>query len=182
MTSEEKIRRVDPSALKVIFYGDPRLREICTPVEEVDDAVRALVERMFELMFEGRGVGLAAPQVGVTVRIFVASPTFEEDDRHAFINPEIIASEGWQEGDEGCLSFPGISCNIKRRKIVTVRALNLDGDVFEETGEDLAARIFQHEIDHLDGRLLVDRMGSIAKLAHRGALKELEERYTKAAT
>ncbi len=172
--SIEKIRQADLSSLEIIHYGDPRLKEICTPLEEVDDSVGALVERMFELMFASRGVGLAGPQVGVTVRLFIASPTFQQDDRHVCINPEIV----WEEG---CLSFPGISCKIKRRNIVTVRALGLKGEQFKQTREELAARIFQHEIDHLDGKLLVDRMGSIAKLTHRRALKELQQRYARTA-
>lgn len=177
MSSEEKIRRADLTDLAVIRYPDPRLREACTPVEDVDDSVRALAKRMFELMFASRGVGLAAPQVGVTVRLFIASPTFEEDDRRVYIDPEIIALDGAQDGEEGCLSFPGISCKIKRKKIATIRALGLDGEIFEETGEDLAARIFQHESDHLDGKLLVDRMGSVARMANRRALKDLEGRF-----
>lgn len=167
----------DPASLCIIRYPDPRLRQICEPLEKVDDSVRAVIDRMFELMFESRGVGLAAPQVGLTVRLFVASPTFVPDDRRVYVNPEIIASDGVQDSDEGCLSFPDISCRIKRKRVVTVQAMGRDGKAFEETGEDLAARIFQHEIDHLDGRLLVDRMGTVAKLANRRALKELEEAF-----
>ena len=110
-----------------------------------------------------------------------ASPTFQQDDRHVCINPEIVWGEGWQNEEEGCLSFPGISCKIKRRNIVTVRALDLKGEQFEQTREELAARIFQHEIDHLDGRLLVDRMGSVAKLTHRRAVKALQHRYASTA-
>ncbi len=174
----EKIRQVDPDALGIVCYPDPRLTEVCTPVETVDDSVRSLLDRMFSLMFANRGVGLAAPQVGVTVRLFVASPTFEPDDRRVYINPEIISAEGLQDDEEGCLSFPGVACKVKRQRIATVRALGPDGEPFEETGEDLLARIYQHEIDHLDGRLLVDRMGSVAKLANRKALRQLEESFT----
>ena len=82
-----------------------------------------------------------------------------------------------EEREEGCLSFPGITCRIKRHNIVTVQALDLEGEIFEETGEGLVARIFQHEIDHLDGRLLVDRMSSVAKLSNRKALKELQQQF-----
>lgn len=177
MEPNAKIRGVDLASLGIIHYPDPRLMEVCTPVDEVDDAVRALAGRMLELMFASKGVGLAAPQVGITVRLFVASPTFEPEDRRIYINPEIISAEGVQDGDEGCLSFPGISCKVKRKKIATIRALNLRGERFEETGEDLTARILQHETDHLDGRLLVDRMGSVARLANRRVLKELEEAF-----
>jgi peptide deformylase len=173
----EKILQAEISHVRILRYPDPRLREVCTPVDVVDDSVRALIDRMFELMFESKGVGLAAPQVGVTVRLFIASPTFEEDDRRVYINPQIIAADGVQDGDEGCLSFPGIACKIKRKKHATIRALDRDGKEFEETGEDLLARIFQHENDHLDGRLLVDRMGTVARLANRRAIKDLEEAF-----
>lgn len=177
MTAREKILESPVSQLRIIRYPDPRLRELCTAVEDVDEAVVALAERMLELMFAGRGVGLAAPQAGVTVRLFVASPTFDPSDRRVYINPEILSSDGTQDGDEGCLSFPGIFSKVKRANLATVRALGLDGEVFEETGEELTARIFQHEIDHLDGRLLVDRMGSVSRLANRRALKELESEF-----
>jgi peptide deformylase len=172
-----KIKSVEIASLGIIKYPDPRLRELCTPVEEVDDDVRWLVARMFELMFPSRGVGLAAPQVGVTLRLFVASPRLDESDRRVYINPEIVAVEGAQNGEEGCLSFPSITCKVKRYDRATIRALGLDGEPFEETGEELTARIFQHETDHLDGRLLVDRMSSVAKLANRRALKDLEDEF-----
>ena len=176
----DKIIQADVAALQILRYPDPHLLEVCTPVEGVDDRVRALIDRMFELMFRARGVGLAAPQVGVTVRLFVASPTFQPDDRHVFINPEILSGEGTQDGDEGCLSFPGIACKIRRRKTVTVRAIGRDGRVFQQTASDLLGRIIQHECDHLDGKLLIHRMGTVAKLANRRALKELEEAFATA--
>ncbi len=173
----DKALDADPASLCIVRYPDPRLSQICMPLEKVDDSVRAVIDRMFELMFGFRGVGLAAPQVGLLVRMFVASPTFDPGDRRVYVNPEIIASDGMQDGDEGCLSFPNISCRVKRKRVVTIRATGRDGKAFEETGEDLAARIFQHESDHLDGRLLIDRMGTVAKLANRRALKELEEAF-----
>ena len=177
MSSSDKIQAVDLGALAIVRWPDPRLNEICTPIDRFDDALRRLVERMFELMFAGRGVGLAGSQVGVTVRLFIASPTFTFDDQQIFINPQIISAEGSQTGEEGCLSFPDITAKIKRSNIVTVRAMGLDGAEFERTGEALAARIFQHEIDHLDGRLLIDRMPSLAKLANRRALKDLRDQF-----
>jgi peptide deformylase len=160
MTGNEKISEAVAAGLErlaIIKYPDPRLREMCSEIGEVNDEVRALAERMFELMFESRGVGLAAPQVGITSRMFVASPSFAEDDRRVYINPRIVDLAGSQDGEEGCLSFPGVAC--------------------KETGEELVARIFQHETDHLDGRLLVERMGSVARLANRRLLKDLETAY-----
>ncbi|MBS3822146.1 MAG: peptide deformylase, partial [Phycisphaerae bacterium] len=132
---------------------------------------------MTDLMFTSRGVGLAAPQVGVTVRLFMASPTFDRDDLHVYINPEIIHTSGEQDDEEGCLSFPSIYCKIRRAQSIVIRATNLDGEVFEQECDDLHARICQHELDHLDGLLLVDRMGSVARLANRKALKALQAEY-----
>jgi len=151
---------------------------MCAPVEDpASPAVGRLLERMWELIVRHQGVGLAGPQVGVTARLFVTSPTCQSSDLHTYINPHIISAEGSQDEPEGCLSFPGISCAIKRSNIVTVEATGPDGLVFQETAEGLPARIIQHECDHLDGRLLVDRMGSVAKLTNRKALKQLEAEY-----
>ena len=176
MSQDDGITGLDVSALRLIYYPDPRLKEICTAVQDpADRAVRRLLERMWELIVRHKGVGLAGPQVGVTARLFVTSPTCQSGDLHAYINPRIISTEGSQDEPEGCLSFPGICCKVKRKSIVTIRALDRDGREFERTGEELLARIFQHETDHLDGTLLVDRMGSVARLANRRALRELEE-------
>ena len=181
MSQDDKIAGLDVSKLRLIHYPDPRLKEVCEPVRDPSArGVRRLIERMWELLIKHSGVGLAGPQVGVTVRLFVTSPTCQTGDLHAYINPRIVSAEGSQEEPEGCLSFPGISCPIKRSNIVTVEAVRPDGEIFRETAEGLAARIIQHECDHLDGRLLVDRMGSVAKLTNRRALKQLEADFAKA--
>ena len=179
MDLNETIRKLDLPALRILRYPDPRLREPGVDLPRIDEAVRALVDRMFELTFQAHGVGLAAPQVGLAARLFIASPSFQEDDRRVYINPHLVSLEGSQENEEGCLSFPGITCRVKRYNFATIRAMNLDGALFEESGEELVARIFQHEMDHLEGRLLADRMGSVAKLANRRALKDLEEAFVK---
>ncbi|MCK4625701.1 MAG: peptide deformylase [Phycisphaerae bacterium] len=173
------ISEIDLSALKVVKYPDPRLREVCTAVEEFDDSLRGFVERMFEIMYASNGVGLAAPQVGQTIRLFIANPTAEPGGEYegVYINPEIIERSGSDVGDEGCLSFPGMSCKIKRAEAVTIRAANLNGETFTQTAEGLQARIFQHESDHLDGILLSDRMSTVAKITNRRLLKDLEEDY-----
>jgi peptide deformylase len=178
MAARAKIRAADIAALEIIHYPDPKLRQKSVPVAKVDQAIRLLVDKMFELMFAAHGVGLAATQVGLTIRLFVASPAFEPSDRRVYVNPEIVSTEDAQEADEGCLSFPGITCKIKRPSRVTIRATDLDGNVFEETAEGLAARVLLHEIDHLDGRLLIDRMSIVAKLANRVALKDLEDQFS----
>ncbi len=179
MTAKEKITAAcdDLDALSIIRYPDPRLKEVCSPVETIDDDVRRLIDRMTELMFDTSGVGLAAPQVGVTVRLFLASPSFREDDLHVYINPTLVDSDGQVTDEEGCLSFPQIFTKVKRARRVTVRALGRDGEPFTQDLEDLHARIVQHEGDHLDGVLLVDRMGSVAKMGHRKALSVLEEAF-----
>lgn len=175
--SPERILDVDPAGLVVVKYPDPILNQVAAPLPGVDDSVRAVIDRMFEIMFETRGVGLAGPQVGLGIRLFVASPSFHPDDRHVYVNPEIINADGVQEDEEGCLSVPGVNGKIKRKRIATIRALDRDGNEFEETGEDLTARIFQHETDHLNGKLLIDRMGTVARLANRRALRDLEKAF-----
>jgi len=182
MTGNEKILAADVEALRIIHYPDPRLSEVSTRVDEVDASVARLAEKMFSLMFPARGVGLAAPQVGVTVRMFVTSPTFNSTDRRVYVNPKLISLEGRQENEEGCLSLPGINCKVRRGAVAVIRATNLDGKQFEETGEEIVARVFQHEMDHLNGKLLVDRMGSVARLANRKTLRRLEEEFTGSAS
>jgi peptide deformylase len=176
-TSAEKIQGADLPALNVIRYPDPRLREDCTPIETIDESVRALAERMLEIMVDSRGVGLAAPQVGVTVRLLLAMPDPDGDDLLALINPRIIREDGWDEQEEGCLSFPDIYCKVKRRKLIVVEALDINGNPIRLELEDFAARVVLHEMDHLDGRLLVDRMSQIAKIANRKSLKRLEAAF-----
>jgi peptide deformylase len=180
MDAKEKIRAADLAALQVLAWPDPRLREKCVEIETMDDDLFALVETMAELMFDRRGVGLAAPQVGVPIRLFLASPSFSPDDLHIYINPKILSGEGSQNEEEGCLSFPGIFCKVKRAARIIIEATNLDGERFRETCEGLHAHICQHENDHLDGILLEDRMGSVAKLANRKALRALEEEFAEA--
>jgi len=172
------LRDVAIPSLGIIKYPDRRLRRPCAPVVATDEAVRRLAERMFELMFAAKGIGLAACQAGVNVQLFVACLTGEPADRRVYVNPKILAAEGAQEEEEGCLSVPGVTCKIKRPGVVAIRATDLGGAVFEETAEGLAARVFQHEMDHLDGRLILDRMGSVAKLAMRRVLKDLEEEFS----
>ncbi len=177
MADDSKTIPADLSALKIIHYPDPRLAQVCSQIEQIDQMVRMLADRMFELMFEASGVGLAAPQVGITLQLFVASPTFQPEDRQVFINPKITSTEDTAEFEEGCLSLPGITCKVTRAKIVTIEALDADGKPFSVTADELAARAYQHEIDHLNGRILLDRMGSLAKLANRRTIKDLQDQF-----
>jgi len=180
MNSEEKIRQADLRSLRIIHYPDPRLAEAATPISQFNEELSRLAERMFEVMLSGGGVGLAAPQVGLTVRLFVASPTADPEDRRVYVNSRIISAEGWQEDEEGCLSAPGVIGKVKRRQVVVLEAQDLTGEHFQEAGEGLLARIFQHESDHLDGRLILDRMGSVARLTNRRQIRDLEEQFGQA--
>ena len=141
--------------LKIRKIGDECLRKPCRPVEEITPRTLTLLDDMVETMRAADGVGLAAPQVGILRRIVVIE--VEEGQVIELINPKIIATAGEQEGFEGCLSVPGRRGIVKRPKHVTVRATNRHGEVFEMSGSDLLARAFCHELDHLDGKLYVDR-------------------------
>lgn len=164
-----------PDRLKIVSYPDPVLRAKAKPITRVDDEVRRVAERMIELMREAPGVGLAAPQVGLSWRLFVASPTSKPDDERVFINPVLSeASRDSDDYDEGCLSLPQITGHIRRPKGITIEALDLDGKPFRLTSNDFAARVWQHEYDHLDGVLIIDRMTTIDRMANQRFLKDLE--------
>jgi peptide deformylase len=150
----------------ILRYPDKRLRAKAQPVAVVTDEVRALCEDMAETMYAAPGVGLAAPQIGVSLKLFVidvASGTEDPSELHYFINPEITHREGETVWEEGCLSFPGIHEEIERAEKVTVRATGLDGKVFELHAEGLLAIAVQHEYDHLDGTLMVDRVSLLKR-------------------
>ncbi len=166
--------------LKIIHYPDPRLKKMSRPVAQFDENLKAMAMKMIELMRTARGVGLAAPQVGENVRLFVMNESGEEKDDRIYVNPELFDAEGSEEGEEGCLSLPGINVQVVRDKSIKLKAQDLDGNPIEETASGYRARIWQHEFDHLNGTLLTDRMGSVARLANRKTLKDLEEKYAAA--
>ncbi|MBO5326810.1 MAG: peptide deformylase [Clostridia bacterium] len=141
--------------LQIRKIGDEVLRKVCRPVEEITPRILTLLDDMTETMRAADGCGLAAPQVGILRRIVVIE--VEQGKVIELINPKIIATAGEQEGPEGCLSVPGRQGVVKRPRHVTVRATNRHGEVFEMSGSDLLARAFCHELDHLDGKLYVDR-------------------------
>ena len=140
---------------KIVQYGDETLRRICRPVDKITPAVLTLLDDMVETMRAADGVGLAAPQVGILRRIVVIET--EPGEVIELINPKIIATAGEQEGSEGCLSLPGQFGIVRRPRHVTVRAMNRHGETFEMSGSDLLARAFCHELDHLDGKVFIDR-------------------------
>ena len=147
--------------LEIKEYGEPVLREKALPVKEITPEILNLIKDMAETMYTASGVGLAALQVGVPKRIILVDG--EEDGLIVLINPVIIKSEGEVVAEEGCLSVPDIYSQVKRSSKVTIKALNENGDPIEITKEDLIARALQHEIDHLDGILFVDRIGRMER-------------------
>jgi peptide deformylase len=165
------------STLEIIHWPDPRLKKLSKPVDTFDESLKTLVDRMFELMRQHRGVGLAAPQVGSNIRLFITNHTGQPADDRVYINPELSNPDEDEIGEEGCLSLPDIHCDVARSRRLKVRAQNLQGVWIEEQAEGLLARVWQHENDHLNGILLLDRMGPVKRLAYRRKLKELEEAY-----
>lgn len=166
--------------LKVIHYPDPRLKKRSLPVQTFDPPLKALAARMLELMREHKGVGLAAPQVGLNIRLFVMNHSGNPEDDRAYVNPELDDPAGEEEGEEGCLSLPGITADVLRSKFMRLTAQDLDGNPVSAAETGYVARIWQHEIDHLNGILITDRMGPVAKLTSRKILKELEAKYPQA--
>ncbi|MGQ0723345.1 MAG: peptide deformylase [Candidatus Eiseniibacteriota bacterium] len=161
------------------IYGDPVLREKARPVERVDAEVRRLAEDLLETLADAEGVGLAAPQVGASQRIIVVHPAGEDgqprEPPRVLVNPDVVDRGGAQVGaEEGCLSIPGIYDTVKRPDRVRVRALDLDGHEVEIDADGMLARILQHEIDHLDGVLFIDRVGPMRRALLGRRLRELQ--------
>ncbi len=163
--------------LRIIHYPDPRLRQVCAPVTEFGEDLAALVERMRTLMGAAKGVGLAAPQVGVNQRVILLNATGEPQDLRVYVNPAIREPHGLAEAEEGCLSLPGINVRVRRAQTCRLTAQDLQGQTVELELEDLPARIAQHETDHLNGVLIIDRMGPTDRIATRRTLRALEQSF-----
>ena len=148
---------------EIVKYPDPILQKPTEPVTEFNEELRALVDDMFESMYAAHGIGLAAPQVGISQRITVIDLSFQKnpEEKIVLINPEIIHKQGKQNEEEGCLSLPEIREKVSRAEKVRVRAQDVQGEWFEIDGEELLARAFQHEIDHLDGILFIFRVSAL---------------------
>ncbi len=151
------------SNLTILHFPDERLRTVAKPVERVDDALRALIDDMFDTMYDAPGIGLAATQVNVHQRLIVIDVSEENNQPLVLINPEILEKSGEEEMDEGCLSVPGIYEKVQRADRVKVRALDRNGESFELDTDGLLAVCIQHEIDHLDGKLFVDYLSSLKR-------------------
>jgi peptide deformylase len=149
----------------IVKFGDPVLEKPAEKVTVFDHALQTLLDDMFESMYAAHGVGLAAPQIGISRRIAVVDVTFKEDPdaKLVLINPEIIHTTGKHTQSEGCLSIPDFRENVTRPKTVTIRAQDAKGNFFEKTGEELLARAFQHETDHLNGKLYISHVSALKR-------------------
>jgi peptide deformylase len=149
----------------IVKYGNPVLEKQAAPVTVFDEELQKLVDDMFESMYAAHGVGLAAPQIGISKRLAVIDTTFKEDPNAKLVlaNPEIIHTEGRHTQNEGCLSIPEFRESVTRPRKVTVRAQDVKGNFFEKTGEDLLARAFLHETDHLNGKLYISHISALKR-------------------
>ncbi|MGM0599004.1 MAG: peptide deformylase [Candidatus Rifleibacteriota bacterium] len=160
---------------RVLHYGESPLRKESEEISEINEEIEKLVEDMFETMYDSNGVGLAAPQVGKNIRLCVIDTG---DDPLIFINPEIIKKSGKEVDDEGCLSLPGLSEKVARATTVVARATDIDGSEFEIEAEGLLARAIQHELDHLDGVLFIDRISKARRLQLKNELELIQQGET----
>jgi peptide deformylase len=167
--------------LDILYYPDPRLRNKAKPVEKVDDAIRQLVDDMFETMYEAPGIGLAATQANVPKRVLVIDISEEKTAPLCLVNPEIVAGEGEEQSEEGCLSVPGIYDTVTRSERVKVNALDRDGQSIELEADGLLAVCIQHEIDHLDGKLFVDYLSNLKRQRIRKKLEKESRHSTQSA-
>lgn len=160
--------------LKILHFPDPRLQTVAQPVSALDDAIRQLAADMAETMYAAPGIGLAATQVDRHIRLVVIDISEEKNQLITFINPEIVGQAGAKEGEEGCLSVPGIYDKVTRAERVRIRALDLNGQPFELEAEGLLAVCIQHELDHLQGRVFVDYLSRLKQGRIRKKLQKLD--------
>ncbi len=166
---------IDVEKCRITHYPEQVLASKAQPVEKIDDTIRRLVEKMTQIMLRNKGIGLAAPQVGVPLRLFIISLDGTAEGVKAYINPTITPTGAVEAIEEGCLSVPGIYTKIPRHKKCRVTATDLEGNEFTEEAEGLGARALQHEYDHIEGITIVNRMSQVARIAHRRQLKKLVE-------
>lgn len=166
--------------MEIVLYPHPALRFKSRPVTEIDAALRKTVEQMFEVMYAAKGIGLAANQIALPYRFFVLNLTGDaaaKEEEVVFLNPEILRRKGTVEEEEGCLSFPGLYKDVKRAAEITVEAFDLSGNAFEYQLDELASRAVQHESDHLDGVLFIDRLTDVRKRECQPVLDDFEVQF-----
>ena len=166
--------------MEILPYPHPALRWKSKPIQEINDDLRRVVAEMFELMYAAKGIGLAANQVGLPYRLFILNLSADpdlKDEEIVFLNPDILKRKGTTEGEEGCLSFPGMYGQVKRAAKIEVEAFDLNGECFEYALDELAARAVQHESDHLDGVLFIDRMSETARRELEPVIGDFETQF-----
>ncbi len=163
-------------AKEIVNYGDPRLRKVCKAVKEFS-ILQEIIDNMYDSMYEAEGIGLAANQIGIDLNLFIIDITHTDEvtESAEFINGEIINSRGESTFSEGCLSIPGVEFEIKRPEFITLQYQKIDGSKHQQEFEGLYARAIQHEMDHLNGKLIIDHVSSIAKLRYKTQLKDIKE-------
>jgi len=164
--------------MEILKYPHPSLKKKCKEVKRIDREVIDRAAEMFQTMYEHKGVGLAAAQVGWDAQLFVVNITGEKDDEMVFVNPVIVGTDGSVTEEEGCLSIPGVFGKVKRAEHIHVKAFDLKGREFEVEGDGLLGRAVQHEIDHLNGTLFISKLSRAGKIAIAPKLKHLRERFT----
>ena len=159
----------------LLKYGAPELKRVSSPVQKFGADLKKLVEDLEQTMYAERGVGLAAPQIGVNLRVIVVGvmTDTQEEERFSLVNPEIVDSQGREKGEEGCLSIPGFTAVVERPGYIRIRALNPEGEPVERDAEGLLARVICHEIDHLDGILYLDRISRLKRDLIRRKIRKL---------
>jgi peptide deformylase len=169
--------------LEIVKYPHPALRYASRPIEQIDDALRSTVRAMFELMYDARGIGLAANQVALPFRFFILNLTADpeqKDQEQVFINPEIVKRHSSTEDEEGCLSLPGLYAKVRRARRIRVRSYDLEGNLVEQDIGDLFGRAVQHETDHLEGKLFIDYLEPTVLRSAEEKIREFERTYFQA--
>jgi peptide deformylase len=169
--------------MKIVQYPHPSLRHKAVPLTGIDERVKSVAQGMLDLMYEAKGLGLAAPQVGLPYQMFVVNYAGDHEKpelQGVYINPVILDKQGSIEGEEGCLSFPGLYRKVRRARTARVQAYDLQGQLVELTLHEMPARIWQHEFDHLHGDLFIDKLGVIGQMTVRTTLAEFERAHRKA--
>ncbi len=161
----------------IVKFGDPVLEKLAAPITSFDAELKKFVDDMFDSMYDAHGVGLAAPQIGFSLHLAVIDVSFKEDPDAKLVlcNPQVIKIEGRQSGSEGCLSLPEFRENVVRPKKVTIRAQDVKGEWYEKTGEELLARAFVHEIDHLNGKLYISHISALKRDLMKRKIKKLQK-------
>jgi len=174
--------------MKIVLYPHPSLRHKALPLSGIDKKVESYAREMLDLMYEGKGLGLAGPQVALPFQIFVSNlntderelPAAERASERVYVNPVIRDRKGSVEGEEGCLSFPGLYAKVRRARSITFQAYNLKGELVEGSVSELEARVWQHEVDHLRGELFIDKVGALTKISCRGSISKFEREFRRA--